>query len=107
MMEPVNSPPTEKPLEQPQQHQQDRGGRARLGVGRQQGDQPGRDCHQGDGDDQGLFPTQPVTQVAEGNRPQRAQQKACGENAERGHQRIKGILGGEKQGGEDRGQVAV
>jgi hypothetical protein len=57
-----------QPLQDPHQHEQDRGGHADGGVGRDQADGEGGDAHQQQGEDQHLLAAEHVAEVADDDR---------------------------------------
>ena len=72
-------------LHDAQEHQQDRGPHADLGVGGQQADEGAADTHEGHAQHEHLLAADPVTEVAEHDPAERARQVAGGERAEAGH----------------------
>ncbi|MCO5546627.1 hypothetical protein L7F22_000058 [Adiantum nelumboides] len=82
-------------LQQPEQGQQQRGRQTDRQVGGQQADQPGDDPDHRHRDDQAAAPADPVAEVAEDHRADRARGEPDRERRERGQRRDHRVVGGE------------
>jgi hypothetical protein len=94
-------------LEQPQAHEQDRGQPADGRKRGQQADAEGRAAHHHDGDEEGVFAADEVTDAAEDERAERAHQEAGGVGRKRRQQRRGVISGWKEQRGEEGCQRGV
>ena len=70
-------------LHEAQQHEQHGAEPAHLAEGRQQSDEPGRDAHDGDRDQERRAPADPVTEVSEEDGTERAHEEGGADRGER------------------------
>jgi hypothetical protein len=94
-------------LQTAQDQQQHRCGDANRCKCRKETDCRGRATHQRNGDQEGIFAPDPVTQIAKHDRTQRANAEACTKDGKAGQHGRGRIVGREKQFPDQRAQYAV
>ena len=94
-------------LQHAQRDQNDGSRGADGGIGRQQADDEGRQAHDEDGHQEGVFATDHVTQAAEHQRAEGAHDETGSEGQQREDECRAGIQSREELLGNDRGQRAV